>query len=69
MADKWAFEANASFDEASVALPDGTTFDVGKALRDGKGKITTDDEQVALVLGGFHALKPVTAASRKTKGE
>lgn len=61
MADKtFAFELRAEFDPldgAAVNLPDGSTFDVKKALDSHKGRIVTDDPVLAQILAGQPELK------------
>lgn len=43
--------------QSGVALPDGTQFDVGEALRTGNGTIVTDDRNLQATLDGFHLVE------------
>lgn len=65
---KRAFELRADYDVktfgGTVALGDGSTFDVAAELKKGGGKIVTANEQTATALAAYPALKEVPAASK-----
>jgi hypothetical protein len=72
-----AFALRAEFDAdtfaGSTSLPDGTVYNVGEALSEGKGTIVTDDETVVTVLDAYPALKrttvPKQAPSKSTPSQ
>jgi hypothetical protein len=75
---KVAFEPRSGYEDlsGSVSLPDGSSFDVGEALKSGGGRIALDPDQKdgekaahdrALVeaFSAFPGLKQASAESRK----
>ncbi len=63
----YTFEVRSEYEgldpDTTIALADGTSYPLGKELEG--GRITTDDELVAFVLGEYPALKR-TSGPRKS---
>jgi hypothetical protein len=60
MSDKITFVLAEEYDSktfgGSFALRDGSLFDVAAALKDGSGKIQTDDEHLITALDVYHGV-------------
>jgi hypothetical protein len=64
-----ASEFDAKTFGGSFALRDGSTYDVAKALKDGGGKIVTDDEHLITALDIYHGVQRAGSSPAPKKDE
>lgn len=77
MSDKITFVLASEYDSktfgGSFALRDGSLYDVAAALKEGSGKIVTDDEHLITALDVYHGVEradaPKSAPAKSSKSE